>query len=253
MKESKIRDIFGTEGCVVIPSFFSEAELSAIYPIISKAHQRWLEINHKEYLKHKMINSNNLTLSDHFDCVDSQDRIDLFKFITSDKIQNLIETLIGKDAFFLGSQVFFNPKDHSKDGYWHRDTQYTGLSVEDQKKAIINEPVLHFHIPFIDDELFELVPGSHKRWDSEDEFEVRMKSNNSPLLNSKSFDCKRGEVRVFSAHAIHRGKKYGVSPKRFVFDPLFALRTEKSSSFINPKAMPSTEILKQLPNRRLFY
>jgi ectoine hydroxylase-related dioxygenase (phytanoyl-CoA dioxygenase family) len=172
MNKSQIKDIYENEGCVVIPEFFLENELKDIYPIILKVHQRWLEINKKEYLKYKMIYSNNLTIKDHFDSENSFDRINLFNFITSDKINSLVRTLIGNEAFFLGSQVFFNPKDHTKEGYWHRDTQYTGMAVEEQKKAILNEPVLHFHIPFIDDHHFELVPGSHKRWDSKEEFEV---------------------------------------------------------------------------------
>lgn len=243
---------YDNEGCIVIPDFFSESELVSIYPIIKMAHENWLKINHSEYLKNKMINSNYITFEDHFDDQNSVERKKLFSFIASNKMKDLVKTFVGKDAFFMGSQIFFNPKEHEKDGYWHRDTQYTGMSEDDQKNAMINEPVLHFHIPFIDDELFELVPGSHKRWDTKTEYDVRMNSNSSALDHSQNYDCKRGGIRIFSAHAIHRGKEYRSSPERFVFDPLFALRTEKSVKYYNPKGMPDESMLEGIDNRELF-
>ena len=232
MSTELIRNTFSKEGSVVIPNFFSEEELSAIFPIISKAHEKWLELNRNQYLKNKMINSNNLTSVDLFSSDVPSKRKSLFSFISSDKMTSLVQGLIGEDAYFLGSQVFFNPKEHSKDGYWHRDMQYTGMSEDEQKKTMKEEPVVHFHIPFIDDHLFELIPGSHKKWDTEPEYEVRMNLNNKKnsdwLENAKNYDCKRGGIRIFPAHAIHRGKQYEKSPPRFVFDLLFAKKTEKS-------------------------
>ena len=256
MNIKNIKEIFNREGAVVITEFFTDKELNSIFPAIHNAHNKWLEINQEQYLKNKMINSNNLTCPEYYNSENCAEREKVFAFISSEKIAHLTQELIGMDAHFLGSQVFFNPKEHRKKGYWHKDGQYMERSVEEQKLSMKEEPVLHFHTPFNDDNLFELIPGSHLRWDTQIEFETRTNSNNrsniDPLLNSKSYDCPRGGIRIFSAHAIHRGKEYGNNPKRFIFDPLFAKKTDKSVNYINPKAFPSKEILNKLENRYLF-
>lgn len=254
LKEFKTQ--FDQEGCLVIPEFFSDSELAVIFPIIERIHQKWLEINREDYLLHKMINSNYLTQKDYLDPAIPEQRTALFNFIGNSRLVDLVSCIIEDKISFLGAQIFFNPKDHSKAGYWHRDTQYTGLSIEDQKKAMLEEPVIHCHIPFIDDEAFELIPGSHKRWDNELEFNTRMNlkdhKNSDSLDQAINYKCRRGDLRLFSAHAIHRGINYGPTPERFIFDALFIIKSKSTKKYLNQKAMPERAELRWIDNAEIY-
>ncbi len=51
------------------------------------------------------------------------------------------------------------------------------MTLKCKKKYIHDTQVLHLRVPLFDELGMELVPGTHKRWDSDEEFDVRQEKN----------------------------------------------------------------------------
>lgn len=222
--------------------FFREEELSLIEPIIVKFHHSWLEENSESFLK-GALNSHSLTASTK---LTEHEKRTLFDFISSEKLTNLIEF---ENPRFLNTQLFFDPNNLNQKNYWHRDIQYTGLSVAEQKEAIKTQNVVHFRIPLKKELGIELIPETHRVWDSDEEYNVRNSLNNrlpnDSLKNGKSIELRRTDLLIFSANMIHRGI-YGNN--RLSLDIIYCDNNPKILKFRDlnnfPKAPHNTQIFK---------
>lgn len=237
------------QGYLYLENFFSEVEITAIEKILDKFHLKWLKDNASFYEK-GLLNSHSLTLGNY---LNEEDKTALFQFITQDKLQAIIKTVFLETPIFLNTQLFFDPKNIEQKNYWHRDIQYTGMSVEEQKAAISNQNVVHFRIPMRKESGIELIPKTHREWDLPEEFEVRNSLNGATpsdnLKRGKVIGLNRGDVLVFSANMIHRGI-YGQD--RFSLDVLFCDDIPQMRNFIDRNNYPSKEILENLDNTELF-
>lgn len=237
------------QGYLYLENFFSEAEIVVIEKILNKFHEKWLEDNAAYYEK-GLLNSHSLTSGNY---LDQEEKTLLFQFISQDKLQAILKTVFPETPIFLNTQLFFDPKNSEQKNYWHRDIQYIGMSVEEQKTAIQNQNVVHFRIPMKKESGIELVPKTHREWDLPEEFEVRNSLNGATpsdnLKRGKVIGLNRGDVLVFSANMIHRGI-YGQD--RFSLDVLFCDDIPQMRNFIDRNNYPSKEILENLDNTELF-
>ncbi|WP_020531185.1 hypothetical protein [Flexithrix dorotheae] len=226
--------------------FFNEEELSLIEPIIIKFHNSWLKENQEFYSK-GAINSHSLTSSK---SLSKQDKKILFEFISSNKMVNLIEI---DNPKFLNTQLFFDPNNLNQKNYWHRDIQYTGISEKDQKEAIKTQNVIHFRIPFKKELGIELIPETHRKWDSTEEYQVRNSLNNKKpsdsLKKGNLIKLERTDLLVFSANMIHRGI-YGNN--RLSFDIIYCDNDPKILKFRDKKNLPIELELKEFKNAEIF-
>nr|WP_153395738.1 phytanoyl-CoA dioxygenase family protein [Chryseobacterium vaccae] len=243
-----IEQNYNHQGYVYLEQFFSEEELQPLEKILHTFHRAWLKDNDADY-KAGAINSHSITSAQQ---ITRQERLDLFKFISQEKISQLIHTLFPGKAIFLNTQLFFDPLNGKQSNYWHRDIQYTGMTIEEQKKNMITQNVLHFRIPLKAESGIELIPGTHREWDQEVEQETRLSINNrkpgDDLERGKKISLNRGDLLVFSANMIHRGL-YGND--RFTFDIIFCDDTPEFRDFIDFKNHPAKEELPLL-NTDLF-
>ncbi|WHT39945.1 phytanoyl-CoA dioxygenase family protein [Myroides sp. mNGS23_01] len=239
---------YTTEGYVYLPQFFQPNELQPIEPILYKFHQQWL-IDHQEDYQTRLINSHSLTSST---SLTKEERLLLFQFIAGDHFQPLLSALFPDQVLFLNTQLFFDPFNKEQKNYWHRDIQYTGMSIEDQQKSILTQNVLHFRIPFQEEEGIELIPGTHRSWDLAEEQDTRLgqhgKQPSDALARGKQIRLQRGDLLIFSANMIHRGL-YGNN--RFSFDLIFLDDTPQLRPFIDPNNHPTVTEKQQL-NSSLF-
>lgn len=222
---------YHTNGFYLEQSAFSLEALDPIRTILEHFHSAWLEENQKFY-KQRAINSAYITaagkLPPHY-------RLQLFNFISDKKITDTVSNTVASDLVFMGTQLFFDPYNQNQKNYWHRDIQYNSLSIEQQKIVLLNQNAIHVRIALKDENGIELIPGTHKRWDSDYEYSVRLEKhgmqNHYDLKDSQPIPLHAGDMLIFSANMIHRGL-YGKD--RFAFDILFA--------------DPDPEILRHLPN-----
>ncbi|PJZ84847.1 phytanoyl-CoA dioxygenase family protein [Leptospira harrisiae] len=193
--------------------------------ILLRSNAEWSkELNHPKNINSAYLTSNKFTKN-------KEDRRILFEFIGSEALLEICDTVFDGSAYFLNTQIFFNPEDPNKLPYWHRDIQYLGISEEKQYDRIQKDFVWHFRIPLEKDPGIWLVPGSHKRWDTNEERKIRLeldgKKNHENLANQILIPHNPGDLLVFSAHLIHKGN---YDSNRFSFDILYTNFPEKKET-----------------------
>ena len=243
MKES-----YQKQGYVLIRNFLSDNEALELRAILNDFHHLWQQEN-ASYYTDKAVNSAYLT-NNKF--LNNEQRNRLFNFIGSAKVMDLVNKLIPKQPCFLNTQLFFNPVNEKQTNYWHRDPQYH-LSIAQQKSALAAFDVIHFRLPVMDEPGIELIPGTHKRWDSTEELAVRLEQNghknNEALSQGKVIKLAAGDLLIFSANMIHRGL-YGMD--RLAFDLLFCPTEPSVIEFANEHCLPAEDTLQNIENPSAF-
>uniref|UniRef100_UPI00129E4CF1 phytanoyl-CoA dioxygenase family protein n=1 Tax=Shewanella sp. TC10 TaxID=1419739 RepID=UPI00129E4CF1 len=173
-------------------------------------------------------------------------RNQLFQFIGSNSIKQLVELTSLAKVAFMNSQLFFNPVNPKQLNYWHRDPQYH-LSIDEQRNALKGHDVVHCRIALNDEPGIELVPGTHKRFDNDDELSVRLelegRKNSESLKSGQVVPLNKGDVLLFSANMIHRGL-YGSN--RLALDLLFCEALKEFVSFAEPSCFPDDHLCSKL-------
>ncbi|CCQ12789.1 hypothetical protein PALB_37290 [Pseudoalteromonas luteoviolacea B = ATCC 29581] len=222
-------------GYVCLRQFFTQAMLDSVEPVVRAFHERWIDDNHAFY-EANAINSSGLTAETY---LEKEERKALFGLIGSESMSKLATALLNRPVY-MNSQLFFNPFNPHQKNYWHRDGQYH-LSLEEQKEALNGPDVIHIRIPLADEPGMELVPKSHKEWDSPLALDTRLEQNgrnkSDPLPEGKVIQLNRGDILAFSANMLHRGL-YGQD--RFALDILFC--EPQMHSFLNDVHQPCAEI-----------
>ncbi len=241
------------EGYKLIKGFLSETQMCELELYVNRIHESWCERNSEFYNK-KAINSAYLTDPKN---MSPDERMHIFKLITSPMVNEQLTEIFQQDcARFLNTQLFFNPVRKAQKNYWHRDVQYSQLSLEDQREEVENQAnnVVHFRIPLRNEPGIELIPGTHQRWDSQEELEVRTQLNNKESFNdlpgSKIIKLERGDLLIFSANIIHRGI-YGND--RLALDILFCKNDPYILKNLKKSCLPTKDELKELKHKFLFH
>ncbi|WP_440873643.1 phytanoyl-CoA dioxygenase family protein [Thalassotalea sp. PLHSN55] len=244
----QLNNEYNEQGYFVIRNYFSDEEISSLRAVILKFHQRWQQENHTFY-QQEAFNSSLITGSQH---LGFNDRVKLFNFISSTKVMKIVDAVITAIPAFMNTQLFFNPVNPELKDFWHRDCQYD-YEVDDQIKVIQETQVVHLRIPLFDEYGMELVPGTHKRWDNEEEFDVRQEQNgklsSDPLSTGKKIPLAAGDLLVFSADMIHRGL-YGLD--RLALDMLVFDSTGDYVDYVDDDCLPDEQMLKEITDPRLF-
>lgn len=243
-----ILDKYEQDGYLVVKQVVSASQLDSVHPVLERFHQLWMEKNRDFYQK-RAINSAYLT-SDTY--LNADDRRSLFEFIALPELIQVVEQVIPQPAF-MNTQLFFDPYDPDKTNYWHRDIQYS--NSEDQQKNMLagGSSMPHFRIPMVDEKGLELIPGSHKRWDTNEELDVRQEKNgrhcHDDLPDGKIIELQRGDLLIFSAKMLHRGIYGG---DRFAFDLLYAEPDSDYLQTVPEKCLPDTDMLAALPDSEIY-
>lgn len=239
---------FEENGYFVLNNFFEESVLQGLREVLTQFHQSWIKENAKFYAE-KAINSAYLTAKQHLK--DSEREL-LFKFIGSANLMDVVTSTMGSRPTFMNTQLFFDPVNKGQRNYWHRDTQYH-MSIDEQKAALMGPNVLHFRIPLVDEPGVELIPGTHRRWDSQEELDVRLEQNGrksyEDLSSGVNVTLGAGDLFVFNANMIHRGR-HGMN--RLSLDILFCDPVLQLVKFVDEDCLPDETIMKKLENARAF-
>lgn len=248
---SQWKNDYEEHGYFVIRNYFNTTEMALLRESILAFHTAWKDDN-KTFYEEEAFNSSLITGSQY---LGKKDRTTLFNFISSPKMMSVIDSVITTLPGFMNTQLFFDPFNHQQDNFWHRDCQYD-YDIEEQKHVISDTQVVHFRVPIFDEPGMELVPGSHKRWDNEEEYNVRQEEKNrvssEPLSTGKTIPLAAGDLLVFAADMIHRGL-YGLD--RLAFDILVFDSQGKGvnyAEYVDDDCLPDKAILQELVNPRLF-
>ena len=247
-KRSQLNSNYDVQGYFVLKNYFTAPEISSLRKVILKFHELW-KLDHAEFYEQEAFNSSLITGSQY---LASEDRVKLFNFISSKKIMDVVESVIPTNPAFMNTQLFFNPVNPQQKDFWHRDCQYDH-DIEGQKKAIQETQVLHLRVPLFDELGMELVPGTHKRWDSDEEFNVRQeekgKVSSENISTGKTINLAAGDLLVFSADMIHRGL-YGLD--RLALDILVFDPAGDFVDYVDDDCLPGIAMLDKIDDPRLF-
>jgi len=242
MKNKDLKTEYNKNGYMLFKGFFNEQEIAPICDVITKFHLAWQADNQEFYTK-RAVNSAYLTSKKY---LNDEDRNILFQFISTHKLIDVVTQMPMIKVAFMNTQLFFNPVNLSQKNYWHRDPQYH-LSLEEQQQALAGPEVLHFRIALTDEPGIELIPRTHKCWDSEEELNVRLeqvgKSNYNDISTGVVVPLNKGDLLVFSANMIHRGL-YGKD--RLSLDVLFCEAEESLVNFVDADCLPDKDVINNL-------
>jgi len=238
---------FEQTGYFHVPEFYSAAELCQIREVIDCFHQQWIADNQQLY-NSKAVNSAYLTANTYLD--DNQ-RLVLFKFIASHKLMAQVDSILSGTAF-INTQLFFNPVNPKQANYWHRDMQYH-LDLSEQQAALTGPEVLHCRVALEDEPGIELVPGTHRRWDTQVELDTRLACEphtpSDDLASGHKIAMKAGDLLIFSANMIHRGL-YG--KERLALDILFSDPQPEVLHFVQKTCLPTPTMMASLEDPSAF-
>ena len=248
VNQSQLKDQYNDKGYFVIRNYFSDIEISQLRETILTFHELWKKDNETFY-QEEAFNSSLITGSQY---LSFDDRVLLFNFISSPKVMAVVESLIPISPAFMNTQLFFNPVNPAQKDFWHRDCQYDH-DIEGQKIAIKNTQVVHLRVPLFDELGIELVPETHRRWDNDEEFNVRQeekgKLSSDELSLGKKIKLATGDLLVFSADMIHRGL-YGMD--RLALDILVFDPDSEFADYVDEDCLPDPVMMKNINDPRLF-
>jgi len=233
---------YNKNGFILAEGLFNPEELEEVHEVVTRFHELWLKDNAKFY-EEKAINSAYLTNKKY---LSDEQRMVLFKLLSSEKIDQLVRRVIPKSPVFMNTQLFFNPKTAGQKNYWHRDSQYH-MTLEQQQEALKGPEVLHVRVALKDEPGIEVIPASHVCWDTKEELLIRLEhdehKSHEDLSAGVKIPMKVGDVLLFSANMIHRGL-YGLD--RFSLDLLYFESDAEILKFVEQDCLPNDKEMEEL-------
>ncbi len=240
---------YKSKGYVLCKNFLSTQKLEELETVLLSFHEAWKAAN-KEFYESRAVNSAYLTGSKY---LSAEQRMTLFNLICQEKLQQFASALIPQGPAFMNTQLFFNPVNPDQKNYWHRDIQYNGMSIAEQREMIQRINVIHFRLPVRDEPGMEFVPGSHVAWDTNEQQDVRLAKNGRHVSDDLSagvkVPLKAGDLLIFSANMIHRGLYGG---DRLSFDILLCDRDPDLLAFAALDCLPDENQIGELAHSELF-
>jgi ectoine hydroxylase-related dioxygenase (phytanoyl-CoA dioxygenase family) len=128
-------------------------------------------------------------------------------------------------------QYFHEPTTRDWDGDWHRDSQFGRDPLLEQAYALTTTAA-RFRVAFLPDDWLEVVPGTHARWDTDEELAIRKGSarTSASMPGAVRITLAPGDACVFHAWTIHRAT-YRRSPLRRTLDGMFRYGEIRRRSF----------------------
>lgn len=140
---------------------------------------------------------------------------ELLDAVADPQVLTVAHTILGEEPLFRCTSCFFDPLENSRDGDWHRDSQF-GTPDEAEEQKILAQlsrsgTSIQLQIALAPSADVEVVPGSHLRWDTPAEYTIRKadggknnRSNEMPGALRLALDA--GDAALFNPYGIHRGR-----------------------------------------------
>jgi len=235
-------------------SFFSKAEIAAIGGFVERIYKKWMSEREAEIYSRMLVNMHSLTSPENFEG-SSEQRVKFFEVIASAKLTKKLEDMFGSGIHFHNTQLFFNPSNSARLPYWHRDLQYSSIDDSIQSAELHNMLSLHVRIPLIQEKGIEVVTGSHDRWDTELEHNVRRElnghKNSESLPNAVLIDLSPGDILIFNAQMIHRGN-YALNPTRKALDLCVGKYHPLTSDSLDERVLPKKAEMAGIANNQWY-
>ncbi len=142
------------------------------------------------------------------------------------RVRDFARDLHGEDPLYYSNSLWFNPTGTSRDGNWHRDTQFNFPDEAEERArfAACSQDFgngVQIQIALVPSDDVEFVPGSHLRWDTPPENRIRRSENQKHWLSNDMPGAVRialqaGDAVALNPNGLHRGR-YHVDKLRRTF------------------------------------
>ncbi len=221
----QLHDRWRADGYLVLHNTIDADELAALYETSERVLEQWksstsdaepgrfaygptawvlLHLNHPKYHRERR-----------------DGLVTLLNAIAHPTILAVLRELLGEEPVFGQSNYYLNPPGKTRIGAWHRDCQFFSHGEEAEERRLIFAEAdppqsLHVHIPLLPTAATEVVPGSHARWDTPEENEVKRKNPESDMPGGIALHLEPGDIAFFHTNAIHRGMYRPEVPRRTI-------------------------------------
>jgi ectoine hydroxylase-related dioxygenase (phytanoyl-CoA dioxygenase family) len=152
-----------------------------------------------------------------------QDKRDILRLVADAKVLDICRAILLEEPLFRCTSLFMNPQEKSLDGNWHRDSQFHCPDEEDEKRFIAaggdGGGSVQLQIALAPSDDVEVVPASHRRWDTAAEYAIRRadgqtknRSNNMP--GALRVALEPGDAVAFNPRGLHRGRYHADKLRR---------------------------------------
>jgi len=138
-------------------------------------------------------------------------RAALLDAAASETAQAALRAIYGHEPLFMQMNYYVDPAGEGWSGVWHRDCQFFAGGDEERVRAAVAAEAhpprdVHMHIPLAPTQATEVVPGSHDRYDTPEEFDVRRNDATSDRMPGRlPLQLNPGDLAFFHVNSIHRG------------------------------------------------
>jgi len=153
----------------------------------------------------------------------------------------MLESIFGEPPLLGQACLFIHPPGLSRPGNWHRDCQYLTNGEEEERAAVRDEAdpprELHLNIPLLTTRHTWVVPGSHLRWDTPEERDIRLNhATSKDLAGAVQLTMEPGDIGFFHVNSLHRGTYDKDFPRRtlnFTYSRASVVRPAKGIEDLN--------------------
>jgi len=244
---------FEEHGFVVMRQWLDAASIACLSREVSRIHARWLAEDEAAFIEQGLVNMHSLTNPRYFD--DREQRRRFFELVLPHRLTSLVEGMFGEGIYFHNTQLFFNPHNSAQQPYWHRDLQYSPLDDAAQAAELGRMLSLHIRIPLLPEQGIDVIPGTHKRWDTALETAVRKELdghvNSEELPGALRIALEPGDVLVFDAQMLHRGH-YASNRERMALDVCAGRAHPFTSPYLDGDNLPDDDEIAHIRNNHWY-
>jgi Phytanoyl-CoA dioxygenase (PhyH) len=242
--EASLRDQWQAHSYFVARQLITPAEADALRDVCEEVLQQWLaglqpapggpvpspeatvmrHLNHPAYFRRR-----------------SAGLASLMDLIADERVLAVARAVLEDEPLFRCTSLFFNPRANGRDGDWHRDSQFVTRTDEEERQFLFGAEraaALQLQIALLPSEDSEVVPGSHQRWDTPEEYRIRKgeggrnrRSNEMP--GAVRVRLEPGDAVAFNPRALHRGRYHTDKPRRTLMLTYTSRSGEQPADYFN--------------------
>lgn len=225
--------IFREHGYFVVPAFLGATELSELRRACDLVLERARSESNAQ--GHTTPSVSLLSNLDYF--AEQPEALQrLTRFVASARVCALLSGLGYADEEHAPrlkkADYYHEQTQHDWDGDWHRDSQFKESEPDRERALVLSTTSVHLRVALERDDRLEVVPGSHRRWDTSEELRIRKgaQRTSAEMPGATRIELRAGDACVFHAWSIHRAT-YQRVPVRRTLDSLYGFARPKLARY----------------------
>lgn len=215
--ESNLGQQWETEGYIVLRNIFDPARTAQLRTICDTVLDQWRTNNPQTG---KPGGAPDATVMRHLNhpayFTQAGDGLStLLDAVADPQVLNVAREILGDEPLFRCTSFFFDPLEGGKEGNWHRDSQFSAPDdVAEQEiltKLSRSGTSIQMQIALAPSDDVEYVPGSHLRWDTPAEYQIRkadggVNNRSGAMPGALRLALAAGDAALFNPYGLHRGR-----------------------------------------------